>query len=38
MKRNEVMALIATTILMFAVCLSASPKGKKTEPIIHASK
>lgn len=30
MKRNEVMALIATTILMFAVCLSASAKGKKT--------
>ena len=29
MKRNEVMALIATTILMFAVCLSASAKGKK---------
>ena len=29
MKRNEVMALIATTILMFAVCLSASAKGKR---------
>ena len=29
MKRNEVMALIATTILMFAVCLSVSAKGKK---------
>lgn len=29
MKRNEVMALIATAILMFAVCLSASAKGKK---------
>jgi hypothetical protein len=29
MKRNEVMALIVTTILMFAVCLSASAKGKK---------
>ena len=29
MKRNEVMALIATTILMFAVCLSASAKGEK---------
>lgn len=29
MKRNEVMALIATTILMFAVCLSASAKEKK---------
>ena len=29
MKRNEVKALIATTILMFAVCLSASAKGKK---------
>lgn len=29
MKRNEVMALIATTILMFAVCLSASTKGKR---------
>lgn len=30
MKRNEVMALIATTILMFTVCLSASAKGKET--------
>ena len=29
MKRNEVMALIATTILLFAVCLSASAKGKR---------
>ena len=29
MKRNELMALIATTILMFAVCLSASAKGKR---------
>ena len=29
MKRNEVMALIATSILMFAVCLSASAKGKR---------
>ena len=29
MKRNEVMALIATTILMFAVCLSVSAKGEK---------
>ena len=29
MKRNEVMAFIATTILMFAVCLSASAKGKR---------
>ena len=29
MKRNEVMELIATTILMFAVCLSASAKGEK---------
>ena len=29
MKRNEVMALIATTILMFAVCLTASAKGKR---------
>ena len=29
MKKNEVMALIATTILMFAVCLSASAKGKR---------
>lgn len=29
MKRNEIMALIATTILMFAVCLSASAKGKR---------
>ena len=29
MKRKEVMALIATTILMFAVCLSASAKGKR---------
>ena len=28
MKKNEVMALIATTILMFSVCLSASAKGK----------
>lgn len=30
MKRNEWMALIATTILMFAVCLSATAKIKKT--------
>ena len=30
MKRNNWMALIATTILMFAVCLSASAKIKKT--------
>ena len=30
MKRNEWMALIATTILMFAVCLSASAKIKKS--------
>ena len=29
MKRNDWMALIATTILMFAVCLSVSAKGKK---------
>lgn len=29
MKRNEVMALITTTILIFAVCLSASAKGKR---------
>ena len=29
MKRNEWMALIATTILMFAVCLSATAKTKK---------
>ncbi len=29
MKRNDLMALIATTILMFAVCLSASAKGKR---------
>ena len=38
MKRNEWMALIVTSFMMFAVCLSASTKGKKTEPIIHASK
>ena len=30
MKRNEWMALIATTILMFAVCLSASAKDVKS--------
>ena len=30
MKRNEWMALIVTTFLMFAICLSASAKGKKT--------
>ena len=29
MKRNELMALIATTILMFAVRMSASAKGKR---------
>ena len=29
MKKNEVMALITTIILMFAVCLSASAKGKR---------
>ena len=29
MKRNDWMALIATTILMFAVCLTASAKGKR---------
>ena len=29
MKRNEWMALIVTTFLMFAICLSASAKGKK---------
>lgn len=29
MKRNELMALIATTILMFTVCMSASAKGKR---------
>ena len=29
MKRNDWMALIATTILMFAVCLLASAKGKR---------
>ena len=29
MKRNELMALISTTILMFAVCMSASAKGKR---------
>ena len=29
MKRNEWMAIIATSILMFAVCLSASAKGKR---------
>lgn len=29
MKRNELMALIATTILTFAVCMSASAKGKR---------
>ena len=29
MKKNEVMALITTAILMFAVCLSASAKGKR---------
>lgn len=29
MKRNELMALIATTILMLAVCMSASAKGKR---------
>ena len=29
MKRNDWMALIATTILMFAACLSASAKGKR---------
>ena len=29
MKRNELLALIATTILMFAVCMSASAKGKR---------
>ena len=29
MKRNDWMALIATSILMFAVCLSASAKGKR---------
>ena len=29
MKRNDWMALIATTILMFAVCLSVSAKGKR---------
>lgn len=30
MKRNEWMSLIVTTFLMFAICLSASAKGKKT--------
>ena len=30
MKRNEWMALIATSIMMFAVCLSASAKIKNT--------
>ena len=30
MKKNEWMALVATTILMFAVCLSATAKIKKT--------
>ena len=29
MKRNEVMALIATTILMFAVCSLLRLKGKR---------
>ena len=29
MKRNELKALIATTILMLAVCMSASAKGKR---------
>ena len=29
MKRNEWMALIVTSFLMFAICLSASAKGKK---------
>ena len=32
MKRNEWMTLIATTILMFAVCLSASAKDVKNVP------
>ncbi len=29
MKRNELKAIIATCILMFAICLSASAKSKK---------
>ena len=37
MKRNEVMALIATSILMFAVCVSASAKGKRKEQDVEAS-
>ncbi len=30
MKRNELMAIIATCLMLFAVCLSASAKNKKT--------
>jgi len=29
MKRNELMAIIATCMMLFAVCLSASAKNKK---------
>lgn len=38
MKRNEIMALIATTILMFAVCLSASAQSQDKKKVVTKKK
>ena len=37
MKRNEIMALIATTILMFEVCLSATAQGRDKKKVINGN-
>ena len=33
MKRNEVMAIIATSLMLFALCLSASAKDRNEKVI-----
>ena len=38
MKRNEIMALIATTILTFAVCLSASAQSQDKKKVVTKKK
>ena len=38
MKRNEVMAIIATSLMLFALCLSASAKDRNEKVINYSTR
>lgn len=38
MKRNEVMAIIATSLMLFALCLSASAKDRNRKVINYSTR